>query len=194
MKKTITSTFAIATFCVSAAAVADIYSDAGVASSLPSVSAEATENLNTCFQSDTQIASSKAIRACSKAYKVSIANYDVRSRILTRRGLLQLSAGRFDKASRDFQSAAKLNNENEFAYLGQGYAALMQKDYASAAKYFNDCTSHRAAAPLAMYGLGMAQELRGDTQAAKDSYAEAASMRPDWAAPKTELARINAAL
>ncbi len=191
MKKIMITTFVAASLTVSTAAMADVYSDDGVASALPSVSAESMKNLNVCFQSDMQIASSRAIRACSKAYKASIANYDVRSRILTRRGLLQLSAGRFDKASRDFQSASKLNNENEFAYLGQGYAALMQKDYATAEQRFNDCTSHKAAAPLAIYGLAMTEEMRGNMKAAKTGYQQAAALNPEWSAPRVELARIK---
>jgi len=114
--------------------------------------------------------------------------------ILTRRGLLQLSAGRFDKASRDFKSASKLNQQNEFAYLGEGYAALLEQDYESAAKFFNDCTQHDKAAPLAIYGLAMTKELSGDIQGAVASYERAAKMRPDWQAPRAELARVKSSI
>ena len=193
MKKIISTTLVIASFSVSSAYANEVFSDTSVSSAFSNVSSETAENLRDCLHSNIEIASSKAIRACSKAYKASIPLYDIRSDILTRRGLIQLSAGRFDKASRDFKSAAKLNKENEFAFLGKGYAALMQQDYEAAAEYFNNCKSHKKAAPLAIYGLAMTKELTGDIQGATASYQQALEMRPDWIAPRTELARIKRA-
>lgn len=194
MKKFLFTTILVASFGASTAHANEVFADNSVSSALSGVSSEAAENLRDCLQSDTQIASSKAIRACSKAYRASIPLYDIRSDILTRRGLLQLSAGRFDKASRDFKSAAKLNKQNEFAYLGEGYAAILQQDYAKAAKFFNDCTTHDKAAPLAIYGLAMTKELSGDIQGAVQTYERAAKMRPDWQAPRAELARVKSSI
>ena len=194
MKKVILTTILVASFCASTAHASEVFADNSVTSALSGVSSEAAENLRDCLQSNTVTASSKAIRACSKAYKASIPLYDVRSDILTRRGLLQLSAGRFDKASQDFKSAAKLNNENEFAYLGEGYAALLKNDYVKAAEFFNDCTSHNKAAPLAVFGLAMVKEMSGDMQGAVKSYEQAANMRPDWEAPRSELARVKSSI
>ncbi len=194
MKKLLLTTILVASFGASTAHANEVFADNSVSSALSSVSSEAAENLRDCLQSDTRLASSKAIRACSKAYKASIPLYDIRSDILTRRGLLQLSAGRFDKASRDFKSASKLNEQNEFAYLGEGYAALLERDYTKAAKFFSDCMAHDKAAPLAIYGLAMTKELSGDIQGAAMSYERAASMRPDWEAPRIELARVKSAI
>lgn len=191
MKKILFTTILVASFGATSAYANEVYSDSSVTSGLSGVSSTALENLQDCLTSDTATASSKAIRACSKAYKASIPLNDVRSDILTRRGLLQLSAGRFDKASRDFKSAAKLNNENEFAYLGEGYAALMNNDPMKATALFNDCTSHDKAAPMAVFGLAMAKEMSGDIKGAVKSYQDAANMRPDWIAPRTELARVQ---
>ena len=191
MKKFLFTTILVASFGATSAYANEVYSDSSVTSGLSGVSSTALENLQDCLQSDTAIASSKAIRACSKAYKASIPLNDVRSDILTRRGVLQLSAGRFDKASRDFKSAAKLNNENEFAYLGEGYAALLNSDYAKATEFFNDCTSHDKAAPLAVFGLAMAKEMSGDINGAVKKYQQAANMRPNWQAPRAELARVK---
>ncbi len=194
MKNILFTTLFVASFGATTASAGEIFADYSVSSAVGSVSSSAAQDLQNCLQSDMELASSKAIRACSKAYKVSAPNYEVRSDILTRRGLLQLSAGRFDKASRDFKSAARLNDDNEFAYLGNGYAAIMQKDYASAAQYFNDCASHKDAAPLALYGLGLTKELSGDMTGAVESYRKAAAMRPDWQTPREELARLDATL
>jgi len=194
MKKILLTTILVASFGATSASANEVFADNSVTSALSGVSSQAMQNMRNCLQSDTELASSKAIRACSKAYKQSIPSYDLRSNILTRRGLLHLSAGQFDKASRDFKLAATLNQENEFAYLGEGYAAMPNKDYVSAARFFNDCKSHQRAAPLAIYGLAMTQELTGDIHSALSSYEQAAKMRPDWEAPQAELNRVKSAI
>jgi len=194
MKKIMITTLAVACFSTPSAFAQDVFTDLNVTSDLSGMSVETAENIQDCLGADMQIASSRSIRACSKAYKASIPDYEIRSRLMTQRGLLQLSAGRFDKAARDFKAAAKLNDENELAYLGQGYAAMMDKDYQAAIDYFNDCRTHEGAAPLAMYGLAMTKELSGDVGTAMSYYGEAAEMRPDWAAPREELGRLKSAL
>lgn len=171
-----------------------VSSDLDVTAKLSSSNSEVAVNLRNCLEADMENISSKAIRACSKAYKASAPNYDVRSHIMTRRGLMQLSAGRFDKATRDFKIAASLNQDNEFAYLGKGYAALMKKDYDKAERYFNDCKTHRQAAPMAAYGLAMAKELSGDQAGALVEYEKAAALRPDWATPRAEIKRVRSSL
>lgn len=194
MKKTLLTSLAVIALGITSSHATESASDNTVAISLAGVSAESLGNLENCLNSDVSIAASKAIRACSKAYRASIPSYEVRSKILMRRGLLQLSAGRFDKASRDFKTAARLNKQNEFAYLGQGYAALLEKNYDQAALYFEDCKTHNQAAPLAMYGLGMAKEMEGDYEAALANYNKASDMRPEWGAPQAEIKRVKAKL
>jgi len=191
MKNILFTTLLVASLGATSAYANEVYSNNGVTMAVPSVSTEAAQNLTLCLESDAQLASSKAIRACSKAYKASIPSYNVRSAILTRRGVLQLSAGRFDKAARDFKTAGKLSAVNEFAYLGQGYAAMMNQDYAAAMQYFEDCKSHNTAAPLAYYGLAMTKELAGDKAGAFRAYQAATKLRPDWQAPLEELKRFQ---
>lgn len=150
---------------------------------------DAAQNMQLCLQSTE--APAKAIRACTKAYRTAAPLHDVRSDILTQRGWHKLSAGQYDRAARDFKSAAKLNNSNEFAYLGDGFAAMLQQDYAAAMAFFNDCKTHKKAAPLAYYGLGMTKELAGDISGAREAYQSAAQLSPEWSAPREELLRIK---
>ena len=185
MKNILISTLFVASISA-APAFADDFDSSNV------VVSSADQNLMLCMGSDLDAATGKAIRACTKAYKAAIPNYDVKSDILTRRGWLQLSNGEYERASRDFKSAAKLNNVNEIAFLGEGFTAMMQKDYATAMSYFNDCMTHNEAAPLAYYGLGMTKELSGDMTGALKAYEQAAELRPDWQAPREELLRIKA--
>ncbi|NNC36384.1 MAG: hypothetical protein EX271_06375 [Acidimicrobiales bacterium] len=189
MKKFVITSISILALSATSASASEIFSDISTANGLPKVSSEAAENLETCMSSTD--GSSKSIRACSKALKTVVPNYAIKSNIYTQRGLLKLSAGRYDAASKDFKSAAKLNKENEFAYLGEGFASIMQEDYSTALDYFSDCQNHKKTAPLAVYGRAIAKELTGDTRGAYADFRQAADMRPDWAAPRDELKRFK---
>ena len=190
MKKQILMTCLAGAAMMGTASAGDLHAEGLLSAESSIVSQEDMRQLSLCLNSDTQAVSSRSIRACSKAIRASVPSYDLRSDLYARRGLLQLSAGRFEKASRDFGSAARLNGEHEFAYLGQGFAAVMQQDPVSAETYFNDCKGHAATAPLASYGLAMTYELKGDKESAMREYERAAKLRPDWQAPKTEITRL----
>jgi len=104
---------------------------------------------------------------------------------------LQLSAGEFEKASRDFKAASKLSNVNELSHLGEAYAAVMRNDLKTAETLFNDCLSHGQTMPLAVYGLGVIREIGGDNRGAITAYERAASLKPDWKAPREEINRLQ---
>jgi len=191
MKKIIINALIATSFAATPALADEIFSDNTITSSLSGANSEAVENLRNCLDADMKLASSKAIRACSKAYKASIPNYEIRSEILTRRGLLQLSAGRLDKATRDFKKASMLNDQNEIAVLSQGYAALMAKNYDEAASFFSDCTLNKATAPLANYGLAMTKEMSGDKAGALEAYQKAAELKPTWNAPRAKIEKVR---
>ena len=194
MKRTlITSTLVLSALAMASLPQAALADEANslIISGFSSVSSQDAKNLETCFTSDINIASSKAIRACSKSYKNSIPNAETRSTILTRRGLLRLSAGDFDKASRDFKAASSLNNVNELSHLGEAFAAVMRNDVKTAEALFNDCLSHGKTKPLAIYGLGIISEMTGDSPSAISAYERAASLKPDWNAPREDLNRLQ---
>lgn len=158
------------------------------------VSQQALGNMEACLNADMQNVTGRAVRACSKAIRDSIPSHALRSQLYTQRGMLYLSSDRQDKASKDFVKAANLNGENEFAFLGSGYAALMNNELEEAKEYFLDCTSHDKAAPMAMFGLGVTKALAGDKKGAMDSYKKAMDMRPDWEAPAVEYEKLASAI
>lgn len=169
----------------------EVFSDASVSSGLSGVDARAVKNLQNCLEADTEVASSRSIRACTKAYQASIPSYDLRSEILTRRGLLQFSNGKFDKAAYDFKKASKLSADNNLANLGYGFAALMENDTQSAKAKFRDCDDHGKLAPLAAYGLALALEQDGETREAAQAYQRALDLKPDWEAARENLANLK---
>jgi len=191
MKNILSSILLVGALGSGSAYAGDLHSEGLISSGTSSVSETDLKHMRQCLFSDTQIAASRSIRACSKALKASVPNYQIRSDLYARRGLLQLSAGRFDKASHDFESAARLNDEHEFAYLGQGFSAMMQQQYVEAENFFSDCKGHKETAPLASYGLAMTYELKGDTSRALQEYKNATALRPGWESPRQEYARLS---
>lgn len=185
--------FVCGALIVSAPARADeVFSNASIINGLGAVDQRAVEAMQTCFNSDlAQDNQGRAIYACNTALKMATPDHALRSKILTRRGLRQLSSGRFDRAGRDFTSAARLNGDNSFACIGQGYTSLMKKKYDLALRVFASCSADGAAAPLAAYGSAITKELSGDIKGAYKDYHTAASMRPEWAKPRQELARFQ---
>ena len=191
MKNILSSILLVGALGAGSAYASDLHSDTLISAGTSTVSETDLKHMRQCLYSDAQIASSRSIRACSKAIKASVPNYQIRSDLYARRGLLQLSAGRFDMASRDFETAARLNGEHEFAFLGQGFSALMQQQYAEAENFFSDCKGHDFTAPLASYGLAMTYELKGEKSRALQEYKNASALRPDWQTPHKEYARLS---
>ena len=194
MKNIFYTTVLTCAVCFGTASAEDLASSGLVSSDNITVSQTDMKHLSDCLSSEMQNVSSRSVRACSKAIKASIPDFEIRSDLYARRGLLQLSAGRFEKASRDFDSADRLNGKHEFASLGQGFSAMMMKDYDVAEAYFMDCKDHEGTASLASYGLGMTYELMGDKTRALEAYEKAAKMRPGWSAPQDELKRLSGLL
>ncbi|GGX75963.1 hypothetical protein GCM10011309_27520 [Litorimonas cladophorae] len=194
MKTVFITTFISVAFVTGSAYASEVFSDTSITSGLSGVDVKAERNLRLCLNADTEIASSSSIRACTKAYQASIPSYDLRSEILTRRGLLQFSNGKFDKAARDFTKASSLSPDNNLANLGTGFAALMKNDILSAKFKFQNCDDQGELAPLAAYGLALAFEQNGETSAAAQAYQRALKLKPGWTAAQENLANLNSTI
>ncbi|WP_427454230.1 tetratricopeptide repeat protein [Litorimonas sp. WD9-15] len=192
--KRITTTLLALGLSVGAAHATETFSQDSLATALPTVDVQTLGNLSDCLNADMSDVSSRAIRACTKAYRASVPDYDIRSDLLTRRGLLRLSSGKVESATRDFDKAARLVDDNEFANLGLGFAALLENDAATAKARFADCADHQRAAPLAAYGLALTLEMSGDRAGAIAAYERALTLQPGWSMAQENLANLRAAI
>lgn len=178
----VTISVLVSLFGIANVTSADVYMEDFSSGSYSFLAAEA------CFDSENN--SSRGIRACSLLLREAGPQKELRSDIHVRRGLKYLSAGDFKKAGKDFRSAAKFNQMNEFASLGQGFVAIYQKDFENAIARFEDCNTHIKTEPLALYGRAMARKMLGDIEGARQDYARAAELRSGWQAPVDELNRL----
>ena len=194
MKSFLIATCLVVSLGAGSAHANEVFSDNSVNSAVSGVDIKSVQNLQNCLSADTNVPSSKSIRACTKAYQSSIPSYELRSEILTRRGLLQFSRGKFEKASRDFAMAGDLSGDNNLANLGYGFAALMESDTQSAKAMFRDCDTHGKFAPLAAYGLGLALEQDGERQEAMKAYEQALQLKPGWDAAQENLNNLRTSI
>lgn len=169
------------------AQTAETFSDPLVQSGLSQTSSQSQIIMRDCLSPDS---SSRAVRACTKAIKASVAVPEIRSELYAKRGLHQLNMGRFAKASRDFAAAGRLDGENALAALGAGFTALREERLAEARAYFDRCRDDEAAFALAQYGVGMSYQMEGRAEDARAAYRHALELRPGWQAPAELLAQL----
>lgn len=169
------------------AAASETFPNALLSDGLSAVPSPAQASLNDCVSLDS---SSRAIRACTKALRAAAPNNDVRSQLYTRRALHQMALGRHDDAAQDFTRAGDLANDTGLESLGHGFAAMMENDLTTARRKFEDCNKQGGIAPLAEYGLGLTHQMAGETDAARDAYARALSLRPGWVAVTEQMATL----
>ncbi|GHB03544.1 hypothetical protein GCM10009069_27720 [Algimonas arctica] len=155
---------------------------------LNAVQSPAHAALNDCLSVDS---SSRAVRACTKALRASAPKADVRSQLYARRALHQMALGRQDNAVKDFTRAGDLANDRGLESIGHGFAAMMSNDLTTARRKFEDCNDQSRHAPLAEYGLGLTYQMSGETDAARDAYARALSLRPGWTAVTEQMATLT---
>jgi Tfp pilus assembly protein PilF len=105
--------------------------------------------------------------------------------------LHQLALGRHDDAAKDFSRAGILSDDLAIESLGHGFAAMMDNDLATARRKFEDCNNQGSIAPLAEYGLGLTHQMAGETDAAREAYTRALTLRPGWVAVSEQMATLT---
>ncbi|MGB6230401.1 MAG: hypothetical protein WBF53_09785 [Litorimonas sp.] len=155
---------------------------------LSAISADAQADLVTCLSNES---SSRAIRACTKSLRAATPDEGVRAHLYTRRALHRMALGRFDDASEDFGRAGDLQGHEGLSQMGEGFAALMEQDLATARARFEDCQGAEGLAPLAAYGLGLTHQMAGDAESARTAYQSALTLRPGWTAVAEQMATLE---
>jgi tetratricopeptide (TPR) repeat protein len=130
---------------------------------------------------------------CDAALTAENLTTDDRVASFVNRGILKLKMGRIDAALDDFDEAIALDDDEAEAYLNKGMAMLRREQgWEQAVSLFDAALSKRTSKPeFAYFGRGVANEMGGRIRAAYQDYRQASALAPDWADPKTELARFT---
>ncbi|MEM7728582.1 MAG: tetratricopeptide repeat protein [Pseudomonadota bacterium] len=175
----LTATLAVSAALAGATAAhaGETFADPTIADGLAAFPAALQETVSDCLNGES---SSRAIRACSKTIRASVPNDELRAHLYTRRALHKMALGRFDDAASDFSRAGNLSGNSDLGSLGQGFAAMMDKDLTTAQASFRMSAEDAATAPLAEYGLGLTHQMAGETDEARNAYERALTLRPGW--------------
>ena len=166
---------------------AEVFSDPAIANGLSTLPGEALRDARDCLSGE---GTSRAVRACTKTLKLAAPLPEVRAELHARRGLSQLALGRYAKAATDFQTAGRMDGDNMMAALGEGFAALMQDDHATALARFEECAGSEGVAALSAYGTAMSHHMRGNLADARAAYRAALDLRPGWDVVEEQLATL----
>lgn len=136
--------------------------------------------------------SSGGLAACNQALRDEALSPRERAATLVNRGVLRLRTRAFDQAIADFNAALRINPSLGEALVNRGAARIGQHRYSDALGDLERGSSLGASEPeKAWFNRGLAHEGLGDLPAAYRAYSQAAALKPDWDAPKKELARFT---
>jgi tetratricopeptide (TPR) repeat protein len=135
---------------------------------------------------------SHAIMACTTALELETLNFRDRARTFVNRGVLHLRQRQFEAARADFDQASSLDPNLGEAYVNRGATFVGEARFKEGVEQIDKGLSLGVKDPeKAFYNRGLADEALGDLKAAYRDYSRAAELKPDWPAPKSELARFT---
>jgi tetratricopeptide (TPR) repeat protein len=147
-----------------------------------------------CYEAaDSPIAPAvRDIRRCDEALlHENLSGYETVATHVNR-GILKLRRGLTDDAVADFDRAITLDPDQPEAYLNKGAALIRRQNPAEALQLFTVALEHNTSRPaIAHYGRAVANEALGNLPAAYRDYQMASQLDPNWAEPRTELARFR---
>lgn len=134
----------------------------------------------------------QSILSCTTALEVENLNFRDRARTYVNRGVLQMRQHQFAAARADFDQASSIDPSLGEAYVNRGATLVGEARYQEGVAQIDKGLSLGVKDPeRALYNRALANEGLGNLRAAYLDYAKAAELNPDWAAPKTELARFT---
>lgn len=130
-----------------------------------------------------------AVDVCSRALtEEGLADAD-RAATLVNRGIVYMSANRFESANQDFDAALGVNGNLPDGWLNKGFLHLRQGNGREALNYIQkgiDAGTDRQA--LAIFARGVAHEQMGQFESAYADLRRAQQLAPRWSMPREYLA------
>lgn len=134
----------------------------------------------------------RAVLACTTALEVETLNFRDRARTYVNRGVLQMRQRQFSAARADFDQASSIDPALGEAYVNRGATFVGEERYREGVDQIDKGLAMGVKDPeKAFFNRGLANEGLGDLSAAYKDYSRASALKPEWTAPKTELARFT---
>jgi len=134
----------------------------------------------------------RAVLACTTALEVETLNFRDRARTYVNRGVLQMRQRQFSAARADFDQASSIDPALGEAYVNRGATLVGEERYREGVDQIDKGLAMGVKDPeKAFFNRGLANEGLGDLSAAYKDYSRASALKPEWTAPKTELARFT---
>lgn len=129
---------------------------------------------------------------CTMALETELLSLRDRAGTYVNRGVLKLRRKEFGPAQFDFNRAIETKPDVGEAYVNRGAAAVGARRYAEGLADINKALELGVEEPeKAYYNRALAYEGLDDMKAAYFDYRKAVELKPEWEAPKNELARFT---
>jgi tetratricopeptide (TPR) repeat protein len=136
--------------------------------------------------------SGQGLLTCNKALESEPLNRLGQAQTLTNRAVIRLALNDSTGALADYNAALDKAPELAAAYTGRAWVHLQRREFEAAREDADHAVTLDGKSARAFYVRGGANEMLGKTTDAYRDYQTAAKLDPNWAAPKTELARFKA--
>lgn len=134
-----------------------------------------------------------SLELCNLALQEPLVGRD-RAGTFVNRGVIQLRRKAYEDARRDFDAAIRIEPAMGEAFVNRGAALVAQRRFREGVAEIDKGLSLGADEPeKAYFNRALAWEGLDDMKAAWLDYQKALELRPDWEAPRRELARFSVA-
>jgi tetratricopeptide (TPR) repeat protein len=129
---------------------------------------------------------------CTEALEKEMLTSRDRAGTLVNRGVLKMRRLNWAGATKDFNEAVHVRPDMGEAYVNRGAVLIGEHHYAESLSDLNKGLQLGVEEPAKVYfNRALAYEGMDDEKSAYFDYQKALELSPDWAAPKSELARFH---
>jgi Tfp pilus assembly protein PilF len=130
--------------------------------------------------------------SCTEALEKEMLTTRDRAGTLVNRGVLKMRRLNWAGATKDFDEAVRVRPDMGEAYVNRGAVLIGEHHYAESMTDLNKGLQLGVEEPAKVYfNRALAYEGMDDEKSAYFDYQKALELSPDWAAPKSELARFH---
>lgn len=132
------------------------------------------------------------VNTCDRAFSEELLVKDDLLATHVNRGILLMLRNDYNRASSDFAMAMDMNPNRSEPYMNMAILQLRNGKSAEAVPLFSKAIELGTEMPeVAYYGRALAQEDVGNVKAAYTDLQQATSLKPQWDAPRKDLARYK---